>query len=96
MEGKVDGDLAGSKSVVVIEGADVKGNIYSPTVTLREGATVNGSIDMTGKEQPAAKAPEKDVSAKEARSEQDSPAVDKDESGNKKSASSKKRSASAA
>jgi len=94
VEGKVDGDLAGSKSVVVKEGADVKGNIYSPTVTLREGATFNGSIDMTGKEQPAAKAPERKAS--EERPKQDSPVAEKDESERKKSSSSKKRSASAA
>ena len=59
IEGKVDGDLAGSKSVVVKESANVSGNIYSPTVTLREGATFNGKIDMSGKEQPQAEAPEK-------------------------------------
>jgi len=96
VEGKVDGDLAGSKSVVVKEGADVKGNIYSPTVTLREGATFNGSIDMTGKEQPAAKAPEKNASSSEERPKQDSQAAEKDDSERKKSSSSKKRSASAA
>ncbi len=94
VEGKVDGDLAGSKSVVVKEGADVKGNIYSPTVTLREGATFNGSIDMSGNELPAAKAPEK--SASEKPSKQDAQADDKDESAAKKSSSNKKRSASAA
>ena len=95
VEGKVDGDLAGSKSVVVKEGADVKGNIYSPTVTLREGATFNGSIDMTGKEQPAAKAPEK-AAANDESSRKDDPASEKDDSERKKSPSSKKRSASAA
>jgi len=95
VEGKVDGDLAGSKSVVVKEGADVKGNIFSPTVTLREGATFNGSIDMTGKEQPAAKAPEK-AAANDESSRKDDPASEKDDSERKKSSSSKKRSASAA
>jgi len=95
VEGKVDGDLAGSKSVVVKEGADVKGNIFSPTVTLREGATFNGSIDMTGKEQPAAKAPEK-AAANDESSRKDDPASEKDDSDNKKSSSNKKRSASAA
>ncbi len=94
VEGKVDGDLAGSKSVVVKEGADVKGNIYSPTVTLREGATFNGSIDMSGSELPAAKAPEK--SASEKPSKQDPQAEEKDDSSAKKSSSNKKRSASAA
>ena len=96
VEGRVNGDLEGSKSVVVKEGADVKGNIFSPTVTLREGATFNGSIDMTGKEQPAAKAPEKDASASEKSSKRDNEVDDTDDTDGKKSASGKKRSASAA
>ena len=96
VEGKVDGDLSGSKAVVVKDGADVKGNIFSPTVTLREGATFNGSIDMTGKEQPVAKAPEKKASASEEPSGKGGQAAEKDDSDGKKSGSNKKRSASAA
>ncbi len=49
VEGKVNGDLSGSQSVVVRDTANVEGNIFSPIVTLLEGATFNGSIDMTGK-----------------------------------------------
>jgi cytoskeletal protein CcmA (bactofilin family) len=49
IEGEVRGDIVGGTSVVVMEGANVDGNIYSPTVTLREGATFNGKIDMSGK-----------------------------------------------
>ena len=45
----MNGDIAGDTSVVVKESANVDGNIYSPTVTLREGATFNGKIDMSGK-----------------------------------------------
>jgi len=48
VEGNIEGDIEGSKSVVVSKGADVKGNIFSPVVTLREGALFNGSIDMSG------------------------------------------------
>jgi len=96
VEGKVDGDLAGSKAVVVKEGADVQGNIFSPTVTLREGATFNGSIDMTGKEQPKANAPEKQAKADDNRSIQKAEVAEKDDSSDKKSTSNKKRSASAA
>ena len=62
-------------------------------MTLREGATFNGSIDMTGKEEPATKAPEK--SASEKPSKQERQADDSDDSATKKS-SNKKRSASAA
>ena len=49
VEGKVHGDLSGSQSVVIRDSADIDGNIYSPVVTLLEGATFNGSIDMSGK-----------------------------------------------
>jgi cytoskeletal protein CcmA (bactofilin family) len=48
IEGEVRGDVTGDTSVVVMEGANVDGNIYSPSVTLREGATFNGKIDMSG------------------------------------------------
>ena len=49
VEGKVNGDLSGSQSVVIRDSADIDGNIFSPVVTLLEGATFNGSIDMSGK-----------------------------------------------
>ncbi len=94
IEGEVDGDLAGSKSVVVKEGANVKGNIYSPTVTLREGATFNGSIDMSGKEMPASKAPE--TRASEDRPDEKTEVNEKGKAESKKPGSGKKRSASAA
>ena len=63
VEGTVVGDMDGSKSVVVSKGANVTGNIYSPVVTLREGASFNGSIDMTGKS--SADAGSKKVAASE-------------------------------
>ncbi len=59
IEGEVNGDIAGGTSVVVKESANVDGNIYSPTVTLREGATFNGKIDMSGKERAGKSAPPK-------------------------------------
>jgi len=48
VEGRVDGDLKGSKSVKVRESAKISGNIVSPNVSLVEGATFNGNIDMDG------------------------------------------------
>ena len=48
VEGTVDGDLEGRKGVAVKETANVTGNIASPTVTLHEGSTFNGNIDMSG------------------------------------------------
>lgn len=96
IEGSVNGDLSGSKAVVVKESADVKGNIFSPTVTLREGSTFNGSIDMTGKERTDASTPEKAASANDDQSKSKSVAADKPESSDNKSKHDKKRSASAA
>lgn len=49
VEGNVEGDIHGSQSVTVRETADITGNISSPTVSLLEGATFNGNIDMSGK-----------------------------------------------
>lgn len=49
VEGNVEGDIHGSQSVTVRETANINGNISSPTVSLLEGATFNGNIDMTGK-----------------------------------------------
>ncbi len=46
VEGTVEGDLYGTKAVTVQASAAVTGNIFSPTVSLVEGATFNGRIDM--------------------------------------------------
>ena len=87
IEGKVVGDLSGATSVVVNEGADVKGNINSPKVTLRDGAVFNGNIDMTGKQQPKAATPDKDAANDEPRRKRAANDGDKAELADKKSAS---------
>ena len=46
VEGRVEGDLKGGKSVKVRESAKINGNIFSPKVSLVEGATFNGQVDM--------------------------------------------------
>lgn len=58
VHGEVNGDLSGSKSVVVRDSANINGNIYSPKVSLHEGAKFNGNIDMSGDGSAAAKKPE--------------------------------------
>jgi len=78
VEGKVVGDLAGSASVVVNDGANVKGNINCPKVTLR---------DMTGKTKSQAESPEKAAKASESRQKKASGNDDKAEPVAKKSAS---------
>jgi len=87
IEGSVRGDVQGKTSVVVKESADVDGNIYAPTVTLREGATFNGRIDMSGKTMAKEDRPAKPGKAdKDAVAKNDEQAADAD----------KKRSAGAA
>jgi len=58
IEGKLKGDIRGSKSVAIKESGNVAGNIFSPSVMLWEGATFNGSIDMSGKVQSEQQRPE--------------------------------------
>lgn len=104
VEGTVEGNLAGTNSVVVKESANINGNIYSPTVTLREGSTFNGQIDMTGKEMPQAAAPSRSKSddasgQKRTKSKAQKAAAEEHEAANQdddKSASGKKSSANAA
>jgi len=69
VHGKVKGDLSGSKSVVIKDSANITGNIYSPSVSLYEGAKFNGNIDMSGKTQPASKSPEAPSQSREERHE---------------------------
>jgi cytoskeletal protein CcmA (bactofilin family) len=57
VEGRVEGDLHGSGAVTVKESANIDGNIFSPTVSLLEGANFNGSIEMKKKKGEAAAAP---------------------------------------
>ena len=46
VEGKCTGDIYGMKGVLIRETSEVTGNIYSPCVSLLEGARFKGSIDM--------------------------------------------------
>lgn len=46
IEGTVKGDLHATVSVAVRESGNVTGNIVSPRVSLEEGATFNGNIEM--------------------------------------------------
>lgn len=57
VEGRVEGDLHGNGSVTVKESADIDGNIFSPTVSLLEGANFNGKIEMKKKKVDATATP---------------------------------------
>ena len=50
--GYVEGDIHGAQSITISETANINGNISSPKVSLLEGATFNGKIDMSGKAKP--------------------------------------------
>jgi cytoskeletal protein CcmA (bactofilin family) len=47
IEGTVEGDLHGSASVLVSATAKVRGNIVAPRVGITEGASFNGSVEMS-------------------------------------------------
>jgi len=91
VEGKVEGDLKGSKSIVIKDTANVEGNIYSPVVSLLEGSTFNGKIDMTGKEPASRQRPEQ---AEAPVSQQDEPAAQ--DAPNKSAGKSRKQATNAA
>ena len=46
VEGSTEGDLFGSEQVIIRKSARVHGNITSPRVSLEDGATFKGSIEM--------------------------------------------------
>lgn len=45
--GTVDGTVVASGRVVIEATADVRGHVVTPALTLREGATFNGTVDPT-------------------------------------------------
>jgi cytoskeletal protein CcmA (bactofilin family) len=48
VEGTVEGDLHAEKSIFVKETAKVCGNMMAPSVSILEGASFSGNIDMGG------------------------------------------------
>lgn len=46
IEGKVEGNIVGSESVVIQESADVRGNIYTARISIADGAQFSGTVDM--------------------------------------------------
>jgi cytoskeletal protein CcmA (bactofilin family) len=46
VEGSMDGDLYGSEQVIIRKSAKVRGNITSPRVSLEDGASFKGAIEM--------------------------------------------------
>lgn len=52
IEGAMDGDVRAEKSVSVKESARMTGNISAPSVTILQGASFNGNVDMVSGKQP--------------------------------------------
>ena len=57
VEGTVEGDLSAEKSIFVKETAKVWGNIAAPSVSVLEGASFSGNIDMGSKPAAARQTP---------------------------------------
>jgi cytoskeletal protein CcmA (bactofilin family) len=57
VEGTVEGDLTAEKSIFVKETAKVCGNMVAPTVSILEGASFSGNIDMGTKSTSVQKVP---------------------------------------
>ncbi|MEM1262063.1 MAG: polymer-forming cytoskeletal protein [Pseudomonadota bacterium] len=105
VEGEVRGDLRGSTSIIVKDTADIEGNIISPTVSLYEGATFNGSITMKDpaevkvapkppvEEPVAATATESSIATKPAAADKKEPPADDSSSTRKRRTSRKSASA---
>jgi cytoskeletal protein CcmA (bactofilin family) len=67
VEGRIEGDLHGNGSVIVKETANIDGNIFSPTVSLLEGANFNGTIHMKKKADATSVAPRSAAESQEPR-----------------------------
>ena len=50
VEGTVDGDLTGDDAVIIKSTGKVTGNVTVPRITLEDGASFNGRINMKPKE----------------------------------------------
>jgi len=57
-EGTVEGDIHSEEAVVITKTADVSGNIFAPRISIDNGATFNGRIEMQRKRGAKAAAPE--------------------------------------
>jgi cytoskeletal protein CcmA (bactofilin family) len=58
VEGTVDGDLQADKAIFIKETAKVIGNLYAPVISILEGASFSGNIDMDGKKAASSAKPE--------------------------------------
>lgn len=52
IQGTVKGELSASAKIEVREKATLEGGITAPTITIADGATVNGRVETTKRKQP--------------------------------------------
>ncbi len=57
VEGRVEGNLYGKEKIIIRKTGRVRGNLVAPRVSLEDGATFKGSIDMEAAKQPAVSQP---------------------------------------
>jgi len=55
VEGEVEGDLRAEEQIAIRKTGKVHGNVAAPRVTIEDGATFQGSIDMERKAAPTAR-----------------------------------------
>ena len=53
IQGQVEGDLDASTSVAIMETGHLKGDVRAPSVSIVDGASVNGSVAMNSTGKPA-------------------------------------------
>jgi cytoskeletal protein CcmA (bactofilin family) len=53
VEGQVEGDLDASTSVAIMDSGHLKGDVRAPSVSIVDGASVNGSVSMNATGKPA-------------------------------------------
>lgn len=61
--GEVEGNLYGSEQIILRKSSKVRGDLFSPRVSLEDGSDFKGSIDMTSKPAVEAKPSQKDIAA---------------------------------
>ena len=66
VEGHLEGNLHGDETVVLKATAQVTGNIFSPRITVEDGAMFNGSVTMES-DQPVVAIPDAPMTASELR-----------------------------
>lgn len=66
IEGHVDGNLHAEEQVVIRASGVVRGNIVSPRLTMEDGCSFKGSVDMEGRGERKAVTPDKPATASDA------------------------------